>query len=177
LKGGYQAFTTAGTVMDTVIPEYCDHIPGNAIGSGGGVLPNPNCQYGPILYMRARVSTTGLVNEKTLSSGYVSAGSAATGFQYNFNQLMPYGFTDVPNVLANQTKTSGNPLNVPDDSTDFPLPSTNPPTGTTLTYDATTVYFANAAIAGQPKGKDAFLLIDAGTDRIFGTKDDIVYGN
>ena len=34
----------------------------------------------------------------------------------------------------------------------------------------------NTNLSGQPMGKDAFILISAGSDRIFGTTDDIIYG-
>jgi type II secretory pathway pseudopilin PulG len=173
--GGYQAFNT-GSATDSVIPEYYDHIPGGIITTN--VTPNANDQYGPILYMRARVSAVSPVNEPGVSYSPASTpplpaavpqGQPATGFQYNVYQLAPYGFlwnsvsaTDFPAPVNNP---AGNP------------PTYNPYPGSTVVYDPVTVYFANAAIAGQPKGKDAFILISAGTDRIFGTKDDIIYGN
>jgi prepilin-type N-terminal cleavage/methylation domain-containing protein len=165
--GNYPAFGSA----DSEIPEYLDHIPGNVVNS-----TNSNVTYGPILYMRARVGASGptagvpgLVNEPG-ATGYVNPGSSAIGFQYNFNQLAPYGFTVVPYPNA---------PGAPGDANDFPLPSPNPPTGSAYAqmYDAITVYFANSAIAWTPKSKDSFILISAGSDRMFGTKDDIIYGN
>jgi prepilin-type N-terminal cleavage/methylation domain-containing protein len=146
-SGNYLAHGPA----DSAIPEFLDHIPGDIVagpnGNTGGT--NASFQFGPILYFRARKGASGIV---------VTAANATTPQQYNFAQAAPYGFTNVS-------------------TTDYALPATNPPTGTTITYDNTTVYFANSSIAGQPRGKDSFILISAGTDRIFGTKDDIFFSN
>lgn len=38
-------------------------------------------------------------------------------------------------------------------------------------------YLTNPSLPTQPIGKDAFILISSGTDRIFGTADDIIHGN
>jgi prepilin-type N-terminal cleavage/methylation domain-containing protein len=164
--GGYLAYGSA----DSVIPEYYDHIPGSIVGVAG---INSSMQFGPILYMRARVAAPGLVNEPGLAGNYFAPGTAAIGYQYNFNQLIPYGFTQVPNPTA--------PAN-PGDATDFAPPdgsanNPNPPAGSSITYDSVTVYFANPSLGGQPKSKDGFILISAGPDRQFGTKDDIISGN
>jgi type II secretory pathway pseudopilin PulG len=129
--GGYEKFGSS----DSKVPEFVDHIPGDVAGGTSG-----DFQFGPILYFRARVGAAGIVNE-TAASG--------VGYQYNFMQAAPYGFTAVS-------------------ATDFP------PGNYT---DSVNAYFANHGIAGTAKGHDAFLLISAGTDRIFGTKDDIIFGN
>jgi hypothetical protein len=131
---------------DSVVPEYLDHIPGNVIGQAGSVANLPPLNYGPILYMRARVASTSMLSEGT---------GSPIGYQYNFSQLAPYGLLT--------TNVS---------SKDFPAG----PYGT-VTYDSAMDYIANPALANTPKGKDAFILISAGSDRIFGTKDDIIYGN
>ncbi len=160
---GYQEFGTG----DSYIPEYLDHIPGNITGPPGSPISgNGNYNFGPILYLRARVGATQMLYEGT--------GTAAS-FQYNFQHLFPYSFSPV--AVPSPTVTTGV------SQTDFPLPSPNPPTGTTYTYDYADVYIANPAFTlpatGEPtpKGKDTFLLISAGADRIFGTKDDIISSN
>jgi len=116
--------------LDSKIPEYLDHIPGNVLNS-----TNANYNYGPILYFRARVGTTGIV---TLTTPATVSGCA----QYNFPQAAPYGFTQTTSPVA-----------------------------------SVTAYFTNPALSTQPIGRDAFILISAGSDRIFGTSDDIIYGN
>ena len=148
---------------DSAIPEFVDHIPGDIIAGPAGDATsanvpgtNGNFQFGPILYFRARKGAANIVNDTTPTP------TTVTTYQYNFVQAAPYGFTNVS-------------------QTDYSLPTpNNPPTGSptgTPAYDYTTVYFANSGIAGQPRGKDSFILISAGTDRVFGTKDDIFFSN
>jgi prepilin-type N-terminal cleavage/methylation domain-containing protein len=153
-NGGYQQFGT----LDSVIPEFLDHIPGDVVGVTGGNTggTNSNFAFGPILYFRARKGAANIVNETTP----VPTATIST-YQYNFVQAAPYGFTAVS-------------------TTDYAVPTTNnPPTGSTAPAytDSVQVYFANPGIFGQPRGKDSFILISAGTDRIFGTKDDIFFSN
>jgi len=69
---------------------------------------------------------------------------------YNYLQLKPYGFIQVK-------------------ADDFPAPA-----GFTETHGGWDVYLMNPSLLNQPRGKDAFVLIDAGPDRLFGTKDDII---
>ena len=69
--------------------------------------------------------------------------------QYDISQLIPYGFTMV-------------------NTNDFPTP-TNVPGATPWTG-----YFMNPNIAATPRGKDGFILISAGADRLYGTADDII---
>jgi len=177
--GGYLAYGSA----DSVIPEYYDHIPGNIVGVPG---INSSMQFGPILYMRARVGATGLVNEPNENGNfsptgtaliYAAPGTPAIGFQYNFNQLAPYGFTQVPNLSPPANPGDANDFVAPVNNPSANPPTYNPPQGTTVVYDSYTVYFANPSLGGQPKSKDGFILISAGPDRQFGTKDDIISGN
>jgi len=150
--GNYIAFNTTGPAVDTVIPEFLDHINGGIIPtSTSAVVPNTQFITGPILYFRARVGQSGVVTTTQPSNTGVQ--------QFRFADAAPYGFSDVS-------------------STDFPLPNPNPPTaGQPTTPDNTTVYFSNPNIYLQPRSKDSFILISAGTDRKFGTKDDIIYAN
>ena len=106
--------------------------------------------YMPILYIRANVGVA-------VSSTYTGIATVATPpqnppAQYDATQLKYYGFN---NVYV----------------TDYPLP-----TGTNVSGpDAQWIgYFMNPNIVGQPRGKDGFILISAGADRLYGTKDDII---
>ncbi len=67
--------------------------------------------------------------------------------------MKPYGYVfPTPNDFANDTK---------------PL------------YTAPQVFFQNPSLTDgyTPRSKDSFIMISAGYDGIFGTSDDIVYGN
>jgi len=80
----------------------------------------------------------------------VSTNAAVTpACPYNFAQLAAYGFTNVSAI-------------------DFQYAPPDPATSPLLKY------FENPAIAGQARGKDGFILISAGVDRMYGTKDDII---
>jgi prepilin-type N-terminal cleavage/methylation domain-containing protein len=86
------------------------------------------------------------------ATGIVTTANSTTfPQQYNFAQAAPYGF-----ILSGI------------DTSAYPAGSN---------ADSAVTYFSNPALTGQPKGKDAFILISAGSDRIFGTSDDIIYGN
>lgn len=168
--GGTTAYTSYLTVRGVsstyVCPEFLDHIPIDGAP-----------YYMPILYIRARVGAPGVVT--TSQSG--GAGYPAVQ-QYTFKQLSMYPqsfnnavlFTDVSIQTADTS--NGTP-----GTTDFPTPNPNPPSGSptgTMAYpnnDNAFVYFANPAFFGQPRGKDSFILISAGSDHIFGTTDDIIY--
>lgn len=104
----------------------------------------------PILYMRAHVG----VKTSPPNVGVMVTNSPTTPAQYNRSQLAPYGFNNVSAI-------------------DFNLPSglSPAPTGDTPQWMA---YFMNPAIAYQARGADGFILISAGADRMYGTKDDII---
>jgi prepilin-type N-terminal cleavage/methylation domain-containing protein len=84
------------------------------------------------------------------AAGICDAGDQLVPAPYNYMQLAPYGFKNVN------------------------LPDYQPPTGYTDMHNGWDTYLMNPSIPGQPRGKDAFILIDAGPDRLFGTKDDII---
>jgi len=86
------------------------------------------------------------------ATGVVDDGMQTTPAPYNYKQLVPYGFKNV---------------NLPDYQ---PLTGVIEPGYAIGWY----TYFMNPSIPNQPRGKDAFILIDAGPDRLFGTKDDII---
>jgi type II secretory pathway pseudopilin PulG len=104
----------------------------------------------PILYMRANVGAQGVIPNWP-------QGTQVAGAQYVPDQwLAPYGWT------LTTVK-----------SADFPLPS-NAPGG----MFAEAVYFAHPTVSPNfsiARGKDTYLLISAGPDNVYGTKDDNVY--
>jgi type II secretory pathway pseudopilin PulG len=132
-------------VSDSQIPEFQDHI------------PSPM----PILYLKA-YSGVAVGQPPNPVTGLVTNDESVAQAQYNFSQLAPYGFLRVKVINSNPPVS------------DFPFPpNLNPPTVGNVTSDVVD-YFMNPNIAGQPRGKDAFILISAGPDRIYGTADDII---
>lgn len=98
----------------------------------------------PIVYIRANVGNPGIV-------------STDNSTQYNVTMLSPY-------FPYTNTTTPGKGIS----TTDYPSPTGN--SSAAAGYQA---YFAHPTIAGAPRAKDAYLLISAGPDDVYGTKDDI----
>ena len=99
------------------------------------------------------------VGARTLNTGIASVTlPPPSPVQYDASQFGFYGFNNVsydPAVAR-----------------DYALPTgITPPGGNDAQWVA---YFMNPNIAGQPRGKDGFVLISAGADRLYGTKDDII---
>lgn len=161
---------------DTIIPEFIDRFP-KAL---------------PILYIRANVGGNGT---PAVSPTDTIASAGSTQFvQYNWAELSPYGcnipmsngsgtstplstdqsyFTNLNNNLSSGTL---------DDSVQTPYTDYNGVTAvqnsSPVTYDG---WLTNpniggganqATTGGVPRGKDGFILISAGKDRVYGTHDD-----
>jgi hypothetical protein len=108
----------------------------------------------PILYIRANVGV-----QVSGGTGIASSSvSPSPPVQYDASQLKPYGFNTVSFDPAGKTG-------------DYMLPTGITATGTDAQWVA---YFMNPNLAGQPRGKDGYVLISAGADRLYGTKDDII---
>ena len=161
----------AGQVAaDSVIPEFIDKF----------------SQPLPIVYLRTKVGTKGVVSKAGLDEN-----KTAVNYQYDLAPLLGYttsnigiiqGRSDTNNVKLDHhglqdILPSGGMINDPltqdyamagADALVY-LKDPNAPTvqadGSTLTTNAT----------GSPRQKDAFIMIDPGPDRIYGTADDIVY--
>lgn len=129
------------------VPEILDHIP---------IDPPP--YHLPILYVRARPGAAGIVLTSVATNPPVQ--------QYTFAQLSMY-----KSLINSQPFTDTSITTADAGMNDYPIPSPNP----NNYADSATVYFANPNLGGQPRGKDSFILISAGTDHIYGTKDDIIY--
>ncbi|MEM8875004.1 MAG: type II secretion system protein [Planctomycetota bacterium] len=141
-------------IDDTIIPEFVDR------------FADPL----PILYLRANRGTSVSVSDATeLADGDASDPLG----QYDLSQVFIY---------------TGSPITAAGDKPDKSADTThglrslvNPAdragvVDSLLIDDKTygfTAYFGNPEIAGQPRQKDGFILISAGRDRIYGTRDDI----
>jgi prepilin-type N-terminal cleavage/methylation domain-containing protein len=114
--------------------------------------------YLPILYIRANVGVPCQIDSSGTVTGIVTVSPKTNPAQYDATQLKPYGFNNV------SYGSTGNG--------DYSLPASVKPSDP---GDAPWVaYFMNPNVAGQPRGKDGFVLISAGADRLYGTKDDII---
>jgi prepilin-type N-terminal cleavage/methylation domain-containing protein len=159
-------------ISDSLIPEFMDKF--NSYNGG---------QARPILYLRARVGNP--VNAGNTSTATIS-GSDDKTTQYNYNHLLPYVNSAIGDFYG---FPGGSPTDRGDQ--DFPVGSTtaNPnyisgaapywvkgtTTGTnagTTTWDT---YLGNPNQFTSPRGVNAYILISAGPDGIFGTQDDIFY--
>jgi prepilin-type N-terminal cleavage/methylation domain-containing protein len=154
------AFGSTVPPTDSKAPEFVDQI------------PNPM----PILYVRANVG-----NPPAIGTG--AAAKIATpddSSQYNYMELKDY-------VSMVRTAGSGNPMLFTQQTLAgmYTLSQQNPSgladdVATPFkTFDASSSanppgYFANPNIANAPRGKDTFILISAGQDRVYGTQDDII---
>jgi prepilin-type N-terminal cleavage/methylation domain-containing protein len=156
---------------DTIIPEFIDR------------FPDPL----PILYMRANVggNDTPAVNNQDL-------GTNNQFVQYNFMELSPYG-CNVPmssgpsaqlKLDTNYFTTLQQDVTMPGLSSDVQTPYTDYNGTTAVANSSPTAYdgwLTNPNIGGgasptttggTPRGKDGFILISAGKDRVYGTHDD-----
>jgi len=114
--------------------------------------------YMPILYIRANVGAQGTQGDP--STGIASATpNPSPPVQYDASQLSYYGFGSKNNPNAGPS------------TVDYPLPTGVTASGPDAAWIA---YFMNPNMVGQPRGKDGFVLISAGPDRLYGTKDDII---
>lgn len=111
----------------------------------------------PIIYLRANVGATNIY------PGYPAAGSA----QYDTNWLSPY--KKPPPDPANPNKGDFIAAQM---TTDFP--SRTASNGSTIPAGMQ-AYFTNPSIAGVARGQNAYILISAGIDGFYGTKDDLIY--
>jgi len=132
-----------------------------ALGTTDTSFPEFYDDYGtrrPIIYMRANVGTTTICSKLNDPKGgpftqQISAQYMA--YELNFYRRGLAG--DFPGDFQFGTTTG--------DYEFFPGAANDP-----------TQYLSHPSIANSPRNKDKFILISAGPDRCFGTKDDIFYG-
>lgn len=149
-----QSAVAGGTPpTDSLVPEFIDQI------------PSPM----PILYMRASVGAPGIV-----SVAY--GGTSATSYQYNPSELFMYTHNvRLSASSGGSLQSSLQTLDKMQSGVFQPAGSASPFVADVATpYQSWTDYLTNPNIANQALGKDAFILIDAGPDRMYGTHDDII---
>lgn len=115
----------------------------------------------PIIFMRANVGATNICSKMGDTRGNAAGTAIQMGAQYMSYELNFYRRGAVGNFPGDFQFGSTN--------VDFDFyPGSN-------ASDPTT-YLTHPSIVGSPRGKDKFILISAGADRVFGTTDDIFYG-
>lgn len=114
----------------------------------------------PLLYYRAKRGNAGII-------GRVSTG---TNLQYRLDDNLPY-------VQRNGAASIG-PVALKMHGLRKLGIAADPSDGNNVTgaKDATE-YFTNPNVAGTPRYRDGWILISAGKDRVYGTGDDIIFGN
>lgn len=184
--GDYKDNSGEGT--DSRIPEILDKFPNGAM---------------PILYLRAHVGLGGVVSIGGLDNGSQvrDANNNVISTQYDLNSILPYTDPDASGnyigegkgLKASEYTTTPSAGSFPhglrtvDSTKSLNRNGPNGNAGYVYPYDAFP-YFVNSAFppsvaanpngTGTPKQKNAFILISAGADRVYGTNDDIVnYGN
>jgi len=152
-------YATGNSMLDTLVPEFIDRF-SDAM---------------PILYIRANRGN---------ANGAGGAGTSPKGdaVQYNFDQLGMYG-CNVPQsdgsglwqlfTSASQTAMYSNSQLAAPTLADSVATPYNDFWNATPTAGKN-YYFMNPNISGQTRGKDGFILISAGLDRVYGTLDDII---
>jgi prepilin-type N-terminal cleavage/methylation domain-containing protein len=111
----------------------------------------------PILYIRATLGATGVVTDGT------TVFPKSTVAAYDMRQLYPYTFAQLP------IPTNNPPTYSPLMTSSSPV---NPLTKKYIELYANQYFGTPAPNNDQPRQKEAYLLISAGIDRMYGTKDD-----
>jgi prepilin-type N-terminal cleavage/methylation domain-containing protein len=166
-----------GDANDSIIPEFVDRF--------GSPMP--------ILYLRSRVGTPGVIGDTLDVRG---TGTPTAAAQYDLAGIYGYTGSAIGEGKSGEcwltTPPSGQLYDVPDvpggpyhglrtivDNTRLssigevmPTPPGVGPWPSDIPYNAF-AYLQNPSIAGQPRGKDSYILISAGADRVYGTADDI----
>lgn len=154
--GNYNTYNSIAVakqnIPDGPIPEFMDH------------FATPNA----IIYLRARVGAPNML------SGYNSA--TAANSQYEPRQLDPYWAALQPSGNYGSFPTYEPAIRYTDPATkktDY-----NPSTNVVL-YNAPVDFFKHPTIndGRTPRARDSFILISAGADGTFGSKDDIIHAN
>jgi prepilin-type N-terminal cleavage/methylation domain-containing protein len=154
---GYDFKDDVADADDTELAEFVDR------------YPDPL----PILYLRAKQGANGIASNST---------DYTQQEQYDLNQVIGYTKTNIgvgKDVPASDYKNATWPqhgLRTVDKTAS--IYESAPPAGMGSKYIYPYDFYAymrHPTIAGTPKQKDGFLLISAGPDRVYGTKDDLQY--
>ena len=151
---------------DTNIPEFQDKFI---------AAPGPSMQGGfprPILYLRARTGNP--ANAGSTGTPQICNTDDKTA-QYNWKHLVPYaGATDFYGFGAGAGVGTTDLTQGGTNSEFAPFITSKSVNGTSMStlWDA---YLCNPNLPQAPRGVNAYILISAGPDGLFGTQDDIFY--
>jgi prepilin-type N-terminal cleavage/methylation domain-containing protein len=150
-------------VKDTIIPEFVDRFPDSM----------------PILYMRAKTGATGIATDRqqigaqeqydvkqieAYTGVNLGAGRDLAQDEYKGRAAAEYAqFRHGLHSADKNTTTLENTPRPPGDGNNYVYP-----------YDLY-AYLRNPAMATTPRNKDGYILVSAGPDRVYGTKDDQQY--
>ncbi|CAN5700554.1 hypothetical protein BH09PLA1_BH09PLA1_37820 [soil metagenome] len=163
--GAFQDGT--GSANDTIIPEFVDRYPSGEM---------------PILYLRARRGVPPTVGAASATANnIITFGGATRTGTYDLSQIIGYTQTMIgegKKIKAGEYINAGS-LQFPSHGLQTVNPnstSANPPqSGRVYIYPMDAyAYFESAQIPNTARNKDSFILIAAGPDRVYGTRDDIV---
>jgi hypothetical protein len=160
----------AGPANDTSIPEIVDRYPSAEM---------------PILYARAKrgvapitAAAPGTANNSVITFGFNGTTRVGT---YTVEQFIGYTGSSIG---AGKTIKSGEYVNATyqhpshglrDDVNIQTSTQNPPPSGKTYQYPYNAyAYFESPQMPNTARNKDSYILISAGRDRVYGTKDDIV---
>ncbi len=132
-----------GGASDSIIPEYVDG------------YPDPM----PILYLRAKPGATGII-------------ATGSGAQYDLNQIIGYTTNNI-GVSKTLSSSSYKSATYPQHGLKALGAGGTLNSSSIYPYQALS-YFTNFTISSStPRQKDGYILISAGSDRVYGTDDDI----
>jgi prepilin-type N-terminal cleavage/methylation domain-containing protein len=155
----------AGQAMtDTCVPEFVDRFP----------------EHLPILYMRANAGSPGTPS----GTSTIWVGATDTGYQYNLTEVVDY-FSNIRESNTHEWLALGTTTYFTAGGTglwslysagslasDIAMPYND--WAQVAPATSATYYLANPNVAGSVLGKDGFVLISAGIDHVYGTRDDII---
>lgn len=156
-----------GNANDTLVPEFVDKYPGAEM---------------PILYLRARrgvpaVATPTAVNNSVITNQPNPTAAAARG-TYDIAQVIGYTSSNIgegKKIKGSEYVNSPNPYPSHGLRTVDPTKKTDPNAGSNFQYPFDAYpYFESPQMPNSARNKDSFILISAGADRTYGTRDDIV---
>jgi hypothetical protein len=129
----------------------------------------------PIIYLRARIGATTAVGSP------VDNPLDSTGCQYYSYELGPYwvGASKANDPATVKDAAYPSPFPSPADHSLAPVPNTNNPVLYPSFYNVAIDFFKNPSATDlvTARSQNSYILISAGADGIFGTKDDIIYSN
>jgi type II secretory pathway pseudopilin PulG len=163
----------AGAATDTLIPEFVDRYPGT--------------EAMPIIYLRSKTGVQPVTgsplpanNNAVVTNNTMNPSGVFRYGAYDISQLLPYTGTNPPIGEGKRiaAKEYVNSTTYPRHGLQTVRPDTSlnaqPPAGLNYAYPYDAFpYLENPGSKGVARQKDGYILISAGADRVYGTRDDI----